>query len=135
MIMKKICLALLLLMPLMTELQASGGGGGGGGGGSFSGGGGSSGSKKKTVNTKVFEKGKAVFEGRFTPVRSNSRSLRNSQARNLIQMRKKLATKSEREAAKIDVNKWAGRLSANDYRSLKYYIDVRYLRSERYSRR
>ena len=132
--MKRIFFALLLLMPLVTDVYASGGGGGGGGGG-FSGGvGGGGGSRQKKVNTKIYDKGKAVLAGRFTPV-SSSRSVRSSQARNLVQLKKKLAKKSEREAAKIDVAKWAGRMSSNDFRSLKYYIDVKFLKSDRYTRR
>lgn len=137
-IMKKLLVALLLLLPLAIETQASGGGGGGGGGGSFSGGGGSfsggGGPRVRKVNTKLFDRGKDIFGGNFTPVRNVSRSTANSQARNLVQMKKKLAKDFEREAEKFDIRKLAGRVSANDMRALKYYLDVRFLKKERYRR-
>jgi len=137
--MHKTYLLSLLLFSLPLNTQASGGGGGSGGGSSSGGGGGGGsfnggfGKRALTkVNAERFESGKAVFEGNFEPASRVSFSTKNTQSRNLIQLMRRLAKVSKPTAKLLDVEKLAGTMSANDFRALRYYLDVKYLRTEKY---
>ncbi len=124
----------------MLPVQASGSGGGGGTGGGFGGfggGGGGSGSsgikrKPREVNEQKFLKGMAVFEGRIEKEYKVSFSVRNSQTRNLTQLKGKLAKASKAEADKFDVERLVGKMSPNDLRDLRYYLDVKFFSIKEY---
>jgi len=45
---------------------------------------------------------------------------------------RRLAKKSKAAAKLLDVEKLAGSMSPNDFRALRYYLDVRYLKTEKY---
>ena len=73
-----------------------------------------------------------MFEGRFKAVRSVSFSTRNSQTRNLTQLKRRLTKKSKAAGEEFDVEMFVGKISSNDFRSLRYYLDVKYLKKEDY---
>ena len=139
--MKKIYILLLVLGSFAIEAQASGGGGGGGGGGgSFGGsvGGGGGGPRApRKVSSQRFEAGQAIFEGKIdtkpnSSLSKVSLSTRNSQARNLGLLKRKLAKTSPSAADQLDVEKLASNLNSTEIRALKYYLDVRFLKTEDY---
>jgi len=144
--MKLLPIFILFTLPLVPQVQASGssggssGGGSGGssggriiGGGTRSGGGSFSKPKPKTVDKTKFNEGMAVFENKFDGSSTLSSSSKRTQARNLLKLQNLLAKESKSAAAKLDIEGIAEKLTSNDLRNLRYYLDVKYLESGKYN--
>jgi len=75
----------------------------------------------------------AVFENKFDGSSTLSSSSKRTQARNLLKLQNLLAKESKSAAAKLDIEGIAEKLTSNDLRNLRYYLDVKYLESGKYN--
>lgn len=125
--MKKYILALITLFSIfsLTGAFASGGYGGGGGG--------SSSSSKKAIKQESFQLGQSVFTNKASIAdKAGSLSITRSQERTLTTLKSQLAKKNKSAADKLNVDALAGKLSSEQLRALRYYVDVRYINPTKY---